>query len=405
MLSGGDADGSLGLGAFKHAGGFTFAQQPESARFPMMPRHAIETGCVDLVLRPKEIAGELARLSRRFRVTEPNLDSKPAGTLDSGTDENAVLPKIFQRLRAAHGVDFTHYKRTTIRRRIERRMMLRRIESLDEYRESLDRDPGELAALYQDFLIRVTEFFRDPTAFDALRQDVLPALCEGRSSKEPIRIWVPGCATGEEVYSVAIAVLEYFGDGLPPMRIQIFGTDVSEAALEKARAGVYPINTMQEVSAERLERFFTRQNGEYRISKDVRDLCLFARQDVTRDPPFSRLDLISCRNLLIYLDEVAQRRVLRTFHYALRPQGILFLVPPRVSPSRLSCSNRSTPDCGCSVACRAPAEEPLPSKVMSRHRWRSSSKATPHRFASRQTRHRAKRTGCCWHVFRRRVWS
>ena len=323
-----DADGSLGLREIKHAGGFTFAQQPESARFPTMPRHAIETGCVDLVLRPKEIAGELARLSRRFRTAEPSLESKSEGTLDIGTDdENAVLAHIFQRLRSAHGVDFTHYKRTTIRRRIERRMMLRRIESLDEYRESLDRDPGELAALYQDFLIRVTEFFRDPTAFDALRQDVLPALCEGRSPKEPIRIWVPGCATGEEVYSVAIAVLEYFGDGLPPLRIQIFGTDVSEAALEKARAGVYHVNALQEVSAERLERFFIRQNGEYRISKDIRDLCLFARQDVTRDPPFSRLDLISCRNLLIYLDEVAQRRVLRTFHYALRPQGMLFFGP------------------------------------------------------------------------------
>ena len=206
-------------------------------------------------------------------------------------------------------------------------MMLRRIESLDEYRESLDRDPGELAALYQDFLIRVTEFFRDPTAFDALRHDVLPALCEGRSPKEPIRIWVPGCATGEEVYSVAITLLEYFGDGLPPLKIQIFGTDVSEAALEKARAGVYPVNALHEVSAERLERFFIGQNGEYRISKDIRDLCLFARQDVTRDPPFSRLDLISCRNLLIYLDDVAQRRVLRTFHYALRPQGMLFFGP------------------------------------------------------------------------------
>jgi two-component system, chemotaxis family, CheB/CheR fusion protein len=327
VLSGADADGSLGLREIKHAGGFTFAQHPESARFPTMPGRAIETGCVDLVLRPKEIAGELTRLSRRFRMAEPNLESKLEGTLDIGTDENAVLAQIFQRLRSAHGVDFTHYKRTTIRRRIERRMMLRRIESLDEYRESLDRDPGELAALYQDFLIRVTEFFRDPTAFDALRQEVLPALCEGRSAKEPIRIWVPGCATGEEVYSVAISVLEYFGDGLPPLKIQIFGTDVSEVALEKARAGVYPINALQEVSAERLERFFIQQNGEYRISKDIRDLCLFARQDVTRDPPFSRLDLISCRNLLIYLDEVAQRRVLRTFHYALRPQGMLFFGP------------------------------------------------------------------------------
>ena len=328
VLSGADADGSLGLREIKHAGGFTFAQQPESARFPTMPQHAIETGCVDLVLRPKEIAGELTRLSRRLHTPEPVRESKSDSTPDVGQDdEDAVLAYIFQRLRSAHGVDFTHYKRTTIRRRIERRMMLRRIESLDEYRESLDRDPGELAALYQDFLIRVTEFFRDPAAFEALRQDVLPSLCEGRSPNDAIRVWVPGCATGEEVYSVAITLLEYFGDGLPPMKIQIFGTDVSEAALEKARTGVYPVNALHEVSAERLERFFVAQDGEYRISKDIRDLCLFARQDVTRDPPFSRLDLISCRNLLIYLDDVAQRRVLRTFHYALRPKGMLFFGP------------------------------------------------------------------------------
>jgi len=327
VLSGADADGSLGVREIKHAGGFTFAQQPESARYPMMPRHAIETGCVDLVLPPKEIAGELASLSRRFRTAKPSLQSKVEGPADSGTDQTAVLAHIFQRLRAAHGVDFSHYKRTTITRRLERRMMLRRIESLDEYREALDRDAGELAALYQDFLIRVTEFFRDPTAFDALRQDVLPTLCEGRSPKEAIRIWVPGCATGEEVYSVAIAVLEYFGEGPPPLKIQIFGTDISEAALEKARAGVYPVNALHEVSPERLGRFFVGHDGEYRISKDIRDLCLFARQDVTRDPPFSRLDLISCRNLLIYLDNVAQRRVLRTFHYALRPQGMLFVGP------------------------------------------------------------------------------
>jgi len=328
VLSGADADGSLGLREIKHAGGFTFAQQPESARFPTMPRHAIDTGCVDLVLRPKEIAGELARLSRRFHAAEPSPESTSESTRDAATDdENAVLAHIFHRLRSAHGVDFTHYKRTTIRRRIERRMMLRRIERLDEYRDSLDSDPSELAALYQDFLIRVTEFFRDPTAFDALRHDVLPVLCEGRSPKEQIRIWVPGCATGEEVYSVAITLLEYFGAGLPPLKIQIFGTDVSETALEKARAGVYPVNALHEVSAERLERFFVGQNGEYRISKDIRDLCLFARQDVTRDPPFSRLDLISCRNLLIYLDDVAQRRVLRTFHYALRPLGMLFFGP------------------------------------------------------------------------------
>jgi two-component system, chemotaxis family, CheB/CheR fusion protein len=409
VLSGADADGALGLREIKHAGGFTFAQQPESARFPMMPRHAIETGCVDLVLRPKEIAGELVRLSRRFRTAEASSESKSESTLDVAIeDENAVLAQIFQRLRSAHGVDFTHYKRTTIRRRIERRMMLRRIESFDEYRVSLDRDPGELAALYQDFLIRVTEFFRDPTAFDALRHDVLPALCEGRSPKEPIRIWVPGCASGEEVYSIAIVILEYFGDGLPPMKIKIFGTDVSDAALEKARAGVYQINALQEVSAERLERFFIRQNGEYRISKDIRDLCLFARQDVTRDPSFSQLDLISCRNLLIYLDEFAQRRVLRTFHYALRPQGMLYFGPAESvaqSPELFEQIDsrfrvfRRMPNTG---AGGAMASEGI---FRARARLRSSAKATPCRFASRQTRPRAKRTVCCWRVLRRRVCS
>jgi two-component system CheB/CheR fusion protein len=328
VLSGGDADGALGIREIKHAGGFTFAQQPELARFPNMPRHAIETGCVDLVLRPKEIAEELVRLSRGSARRDSIAESGSKNATDAGiAAEDGQLGHVFQQLRAAHGVDFTHYKRTTIKRRLERRMTLRRIESLDEYRALLDSDPREMSALYQDFLIRVTEFFRDPDSFEALGRYVLPGICESRSAKEPIRIWVPGCATGEEAYSVAIALLEHLGDGVPAFRIQIFGTDVSEAALQKARAGVYPTGVLHEVSAERLERFFVTDNGDYRIAKEVRDLCLFARQDVTRDPPFSRLDLISCRNLLIYLDDVAQRRILRTFHYALRPQGVLFLGP------------------------------------------------------------------------------
>ena len=328
VLSGADADGSLGIREIKHAGGFTFAQRPESARFPMMPQHAIDTGSVDCVLRPNEIAVELARLSRRSRPTDSTPGFASTSAHETRTeDEGARLAHIFQRLRSAHGVDFTHYKRTTVKRRIERRMMLRRIESLDEYSTLLDSDPAEIGALYQDILIRVTEFFRDPSSFDALRQYVFPILCEGRPANQPMRIWVPGCATGEEIYSLAIIVLEHFGDSRPTPRIQIFGTDVSEAALHTARAGVYHPNVLHEVSAERLERFFVRHNNEYRIAKDIRDLCLFARQDVTRDPPFSRLDLISCRNLLIYLDEVAQRRVLRTFHYALRPQGMLFFGP------------------------------------------------------------------------------
>jgi two-component system, chemotaxis family, CheB/CheR fusion protein len=241
---------------------------------------------------------------------------------------------------------------------------------------------------------------------NALRHDVLPALCEGRSSKEPIRIWAPGCASGEEVYSIAIVILEYFGDRLAPMKIKIFGTDVSDAALEKARAGVYQINALQEVSAERLERCFIRQNGEYRISKDIRDLCLFARHDVTRDPPFSQLDLISCRNLLIYLDEFAQRRVIRTFRYALRPQGMLYFGPAESvaqSPELFEQIDsrfrvfRRMPNTG---AGGAVAERGDRSGSLALER-----EATPCRFASKQTRPRARRTVCYWRVLPRRACS
>ena len=288
VLSGGDSDGSSGVEAVRCAGGLTFAQSPEVARFPDMPRHAIETGCIDLVLRSSEIAHELVRLGRR--LSSPAV-SGPTNDVHRGTDvDQASLRHIFHRLRSVHGVDFTHYKRTTIGRRLERRMALRRIESIAEYRAVIDDDPGELAALYQDFLIRVTEFFRDPDSFDALRRFVFPDVCEGLSGRRSLRIWVPGCATGEEVYSVAIALLEYFGDSVPATRIQIFGTDVSETSLQQARAGVYAADAVKDVSSDRLQRFFTTQNGEYRVAKHIRDLCLFARQDVTRDPPFSGLD-------------------------------------------------------------------------------------------------------------------
>jgi two-component system CheB/CheR fusion protein len=238
------------------------------------------------------------------------------------------LAHILQRLRSSHRVDFTHYKRTTIWRRLQRRLALRRIATLQEYDALLDGDPAELAALYQDLLIRVTDFFRDPESFDALRQSVFPALYHGRPSNRPLRIWVPGCASGEEVYSVAMALLEYLGDSVPAVGVQIFGTDISDVALQKARVGVYAKSELSAVSPERLQRFFTAQNDdEFRVAKDVRNLCLFARQDVTRDPPYSRLDLISCRNLLIYLDAVAQRQVLRSFHYALCPEGMVIFGP------------------------------------------------------------------------------
>ena len=320
ILSGGDSDGSLGIQAIKHEGGIVFAQDPDFARFGDMPRHAIETGFVDRVLSPKEIASELVRLSRQSSSS----DAAPG----SGTaEEDTFLKRIFQRLRAAHGLDFTHYKRSTLRRRLDRRMTLHGIESLREYAERIDRDPAESAALYQDFLIRVTEFFRDPASFDVLRRQVFPALREGRDLREPIRIWVPGCATGEEVYSLAIELLDWIGNRVVPSEAQIFGTDVSEAALEKARAGIYQANALRDVSSERRQRFFEKHDDHFRVVKEIRDLCIFARQDVTYDPPFSRLDLISCRNLLIYLDDVAQRRTLQSFHFALQPHGVLIIGP------------------------------------------------------------------------------
>ena len=329
VLSGGDSDGALGIQALKHGGAITFAQEPTSTRFPGMPQSAIDTGCVDYVLRPFEIAREIERLSHHPYLQSGDLTpvSEVATPQSLTEDIEGSYRRVFRRLRAAHGVDFSHYKRNTLQRRLARRMAVRKTEEFSDYVALLEEDPAETAALYQDFLIRVTGFFRDPESFEHLRAQTFPHLCEGRSPKEPIRIWVPGCASGEEVYSIAIALVEYLDERFPAARIQIFGTDVSEAAIDKARAGIYLENILEEVTSERLARFFVKENGHYHIAKSIRDLCIFAHHDVTRDPPFSRLDLVSCRNLLIYLDSPAQRRVMQAFHYALRPQGFLVLGP------------------------------------------------------------------------------
>ena len=332
VLSGGDADGALGVQAIKHAGGITFAQAPQSARFPSMPQHAIATECVDFVLTPRQIAAELVQLERhpylkiQREPQDPN-PNEPRQPEQPAAQDEATLRRVFRRLRATHGVDFTHYKRSTLRRRMARRMALRKVDELPDYVAMLEDDPAETAALYQDFLIRVTGFFRDPESFDRLREEVFPTLTGTHPRKDPIRIWVPGCASGEEVYSLAIALTEYLGDRTSPLAIQIFGTDVSEVAIERARAARYLDTIAEEVSSERLKRFFVKEDSYYRIHKRIRDLCIFARQDVTRDPPFSRLDLVSCRNTLIYLDAAAQRRVMQVFHYALRPKGFLLLGP------------------------------------------------------------------------------
>ena len=321
LLSGSATDGTRGILAIKAAGGITFAQARESASAPDMPGSAIATGSVDFVLRPEDIGRELARLASHPYVAGGNaVREKP---IDEDSAE--AITGILALVRSETGVDFSDYKQATIQRRIMRRMALSRVNSMDAYLQRLRVAPREVSVLHEEFLIHVTRFFRDPAAFEALRKHVFPNITTGRTRAAPIRIWVPGCSSGEEVYSLAIALLEHLGDGARNSNIQFFGTDISESALEKPRYGLYPRSISEDVSPERLRRFFTPSEGGYRISKQLREMCVFARHNVAQDPPFLRLDLISCRNVLIYLGPLLQRRVGPIFHYALRPDGFLLL--------------------------------------------------------------------------------
>lgn len=319
ILSGGGTDGTLGFQAIKAEGGITFAQDEKSARQESMPRSAINDGCVDYVLRPSLIASELVRIAGH-PFLQPSVRS-----VSQPHDVGGHVEQIIALLRGRMDVDFTHYKRTTINRRIHRRMALRGIDRPEEYVRMLRSDPGELHALYQDFLIRVTQFFRDPEAFEVLSKRVFPSFLVNRLPDQPIRIWVAGCASGEEVYSIAIALMETLGGRAGSIPIKILATDLNEAALERARAGVYVDNIELDVSAERLRRFFVRNPGQYQINKSIRDLCVFSGHNMTSDPPFSHIDLVSCRNVLIYMDAALQKRVLPILHYALNPEGVLFL--------------------------------------------------------------------------------
>jgi two-component system CheB/CheR fusion protein len=280
-----------------------------------MPRSAISDGSVDHVLPPAEIGRRLLQLARHPYVAEQ--PAPPEG-------EEAV-GRILALLRANTDMDFTHYKRSTTLRRIRRRMALRGLQSFTDYLHVLDDDPAELQNLYQDLLIRVTRFFRDEEVFEALKEMVFPALVRDRSPNSPIRVWVAGCSTGEEVYSLTICLLEFLGDRGISLPIKILATDVNEQALEKARAGVYLDNIEIDVRADRLRRFFAKVDGHYQIGKAVRDLCIFSRHNLALDPPFSRLDLVTCRNVLIYLDSALQKRIVPILHYALNPGGFLLL--------------------------------------------------------------------------------
>jgi two-component system CheB/CheR fusion protein len=323
VLSGSGADGTEGLRAIKAEGGIALAQAPETAEFTSMPESAIGAGVVDFRGPPAAIAAELARLSRHAYLADAG--RAEGGAAEPAPDEESELAALLALVRQHAGVDFSGYKQTTVLRRIERRMALRRVARLGEYARVLHDDPGEVRALAQDMLIHVTSFFRDPAAFEALTQHVLRPLAERKRDGAAIRIWVPGCATGEEAYAIAICLLEALADQADRFAIKLFGSDLSDAAIATARLGRYPEAALAAVSPERLARFFERAEGGYRVGQRVRDLCVFVKHDLTRDPPFARLDLISCRNVLIYFDAELQRRVIPLLHYCLDTPGYLFL--------------------------------------------------------------------------------
>jgi len=318
ILSGNASDGVRGLKAIKAAGGITLAQDPQTAKYDGMPLAAVAGGCVDCVLAPAKLAGELLRITR-----QPNW--KPVPVAQVPVTEADGLTAVFRILEKATGVDFSYYKPPTVRRRLAHRLGVCKCATLAEYVAQLKKQPDEVLALYEDILINVTSFFRDPPVFEALRKTVFPKLVAHRSAGQPLRIWVPGCSTGEEVYSLAISLVEFLATKQLTVPLQIFGSDISENNLRKARTGRYPATIAATVSATRLRRFFSKANGGYEINKSIREMCVFAKQNLVKDPPFSRLDLISCRNVLIYLGPVLQAKALPVFHYALKPDGYLLL--------------------------------------------------------------------------------
>lgn len=321
VLSGTDSDGVLGVESIKAHGGITFAQDSKTAQFNDMPRNAINWGAIDFVLSPPAIARELARISknRYLQITRPN---NPDEVIPDGNNEISV---IFNILQANNGIDFKDYKPTTVKRRILRRMVMHKIPSIKSYVTYLRKHPVEMDELCEDILINVTSFFRDPDMFESLKSKVMPSIMEHKDRNTPARIWVCGCSTGEEAYSMAIAVTEYLEDNHLRIPVQIFSTDLSESGIEKARAGIYPHDIVNEVSPERLRKYFVKTDGKYQVNKMIREMCVFAKQNLIQDPPFSKIDLISCRNVLIYLGRVLQNKVIPIFHYASSDSGYLVL--------------------------------------------------------------------------------
>ena len=326
VLSGTGSDGTLGVRAVKGEGGMVMAQNPESAEYDGMPRSAIATGLVDYVLPPAEMPPQLiAYVAHAFgRTPRPPYSGRDGLPAPKAGD---AMKKVFILLRAQTGHDFSQYKQTTIERRVERRMAVHQIERLHEYVRHLQQTPAEVEALFRDLLIGVTNFFRDPEAFAALEEQVIPRLFADKDAGAAIRVWVPGCSTGEEAYSIAILLQEQMELLKQSFKVQVFATDIDSLAIGQARTGIYPASIAGDISPERLSRFFVQEpdGTVYRVHKSLRDLLVFSEQDVIKDPPFSKLDMISCRNLLIYMGGDLQKKLMPLFHYALNPGGMLFL--------------------------------------------------------------------------------
>ncbi len=322
ILSGTGTDGTEGLKAVYAEGGITFAQDEETAKYAGMPQSAATSGIVAFILPPKKIAEELAVIGRH-----PRLNHVESVTIEKpeAMPEANDLKAILSLLKLTFHVDFNNYKPTTVNRRISRRMVIHKIESLSDYVKLLRTDTTELRSLFDDMLINVTSFFREPETFQLLNDRILPEIMKDKSPETTIRVWVPGCASGEEAYSIAICLREYFEKTGTTSPVTIFGTDVNNRNVEKARAGVYPESIVAEVSEARLGRFFAKVDQGFQIVKPVRDMCIFATQDMTKDPPFSNLDIVSCRNVLIYFKPELQHKILPAFHYALKPNRFLVL--------------------------------------------------------------------------------
>ena len=321
VLSGSASDGTRGLKEIKQAGGITFAQD-DSAKFSSMPQSAIAKGVVDFILSPKEIARKLNWISKHPLVRPSKVKIAPEDEIENN---NPQLKKILQILLKEKNVDFSHYKMNTIKRRMIRRMMINKVKTLKQYADLILQKNNETDLLYQDLLINVTDFFRDTEAFLLLKNTLLPRLIKNKAPGETLRIWVAACATGEEVYSIAMLLLEMKEKKNINIPFQIFATDLSMEAIAEARLGEYTSHQLKNVSPKRLLHFFIKSKEKYRISKEVRDVCVFAQHNILSDPPFSRMDFISCRNFLIYLDTSAQKKAISTFHYALNEAGYLML--------------------------------------------------------------------------------